>query len=247
MEYEDRLTIATPEGLDLSLSLAGAASRFVAAVVDLTIQTILLILLAVLAGQSGGGLVVVAIVAVLGFLVIFGYDVLFEVLNSGRTPGKQLNGLRVVRVGGHPVGFLTSAIRNVIRPIDFLPGAYLLGATAILATKKNQRLGDIVAGTIVVRQRPAKLSPLPGAAPAPLPLRDDDPLRTWDTSRISVEELATVKQFLERRGSIDYGARVRLAGTLGARLRPKVTGVPSELGDEPFLEALASIRRRLGG
>src|SRR5580765_360174 len=138
MEYEDRLTIPTPEGVELTLTLAGAASRFVAALIDLAIQVALLIALAVLLTAGGGGGVLIAVWAILSFLVIFGYDVAFEVLNSGRTPGKQMNGLRVVRLGGYPVNFLTSAIRNAIRPIDFLPGGYPIGASLIIATPKNQ-------------------------------------------------------------------------------------------------------------
>jgi uncharacterized RDD family membrane protein YckC len=245
MEYEDRLRIPTPEGIELDLVLAGAASRFVAAMVDLTIQFAILIgLIGVLAAIGSGNGVVVAGWAILSFLVIFGYDVLFEVLNSGRTPGKMLNGLRVVRVTGHPVGFLTSSIRNVIRPIDFLPGGYLLGATLILSTPKNQRLGDIVAGTLVVRQRIGKSVPLPDASRA-TSLAPAETYRGWDTSRISPEELSAVTQFLDRRTEIEPEARVRLAGTLAERLRPKVTGVPADMGAEPFLETVVTLRRTL--
>jgi uncharacterized RDD family membrane protein YckC len=243
MEYEDRLRIPTPEGIELDLVLAGAASRFVAAMVDLTIQLALLIgLLGILAALGSGNGLVVAGWAILSFLVIFGYDVLFEVLNSGRTPGKMLNGLRVVRVTGHPVGFLTSSIRNVIRPIDFLPGGYLIGATAILSTPKNQRIGDIVAGTLVIRQRIGRSVPLPEASGRS---RRTEENRGWDTSRVSAEELSAVTQFLDRRTTIEREARVRLGETLAARLRPKVTGVPAEMGAEPFLEALVTARRTL--
>jgi len=246
VEYEDRLTIATPEGVELSLTLAGAASRFVSALVDLLIQGSVLIALGVVfavtdAGFGGAGGVAVGIWALFSFVLIIGYDIFFEVRNSGRTPGKALNGLRVVRVEGHPVGFVTSLIRNVIRPIDFLPTAYLLGATVILATRRNQRIGDLVAGTLVVRERRAHVPPLPRIPPAA-----ESPWTGWDTSRITADELATVRQFLERRHSIDAGARTQLARTLSARLRPKVTGVPPELHGERFLEQLAAARLRSG-
>ena len=212
MEYEDRLTIATPEGIELTLMLAGAASRFVAAMVDLVIQTVILIALLVVLAEVGphNGFVEAGF-AIFTFLVIVGYDVLFEVLNSGRTPGKMLNGLRVVQVSGHPVGFLTSSIRNVIRPIDFLPGGYLLGATLILSTRKNQRLGDIVAGTLVIRQRGARIAPLPETPPRRAP---DLALGAWDTSQVSADEVATVSQFLERRTALQQEARVKLAQAL---------------------------------
>ena len=243
MEYEDRLTIATPEGVELSLTLAGVASRFVAALVDLAIEVAILIALAVVLGLVGNDVstgVAIGAWALVSFLLVIGYDVLFEVLNSGRTPGKWLNGLRVVRVEGHPVGFLTSAIRNVIRVIDFLPTAYLLGATVILATPKNQRIGDVVAGTLVVRERRASVRALPGPAAG----SGTGPAATWETSRVTGEELAAVRRFLERRSTIDLEARRQLANTLAARLRPKVSGVPADVPAESFLEALASPGRR---
>jgi uncharacterized RDD family membrane protein YckC len=245
MEYEDRLTIATPEGVEMSLLLAGAASRFVSAIVDILIQGGILLAVALIlgvmgsAGLGGGGLAV-ALWAIISFLVVTTYDIFFEVLNSGRTPGKRLNGLRVVRVEGHPVGFLTSAARNTMRVIDFLPSAYLLGAVVILATRKNQRIGDVVAGTIVVRERPGSVRDLPRQPP---PQPDYQPYASWDTSQITAEELATVRQFLERRDSIESAARTELAHTLAERLRPKVTGAPANLSRERFLEALVVAKR----
>jgi uncharacterized RDD family membrane protein YckC len=245
MEYEDRLTIATPEGVEMSLLLAGAASRFVSAIVDILIQSGILLAIAIIlgftgsAGLGGGGLAVL-LWAIISFLVVSTYDIFFEVLNSGRTPGKRLNGLRVVRVEGHPVGFLTSAARNILRVIDFLPSAYLLGAVVILATPKNQRIGDVVAGTIVVRERSGDVRDLPRLPP---PQPDYQPYASWDTSQITAEELATVRQFLERRDSIDSAARSELAHTLAERLRPKVTGAPANLSREGFLEALVVAKR----
>lgn len=245
MEYEDRLPIVTPEGVQLTLTLAGPASRFVSALVDLTIQLLLLIALAVVLGISGhaglgGGGVAILIWSVLSFLVVTTYDIFFEVLNGGRTPGKRLNGLRVVNVEGYPVRFLTSAIRNVLRPLDFLPSAYLLGAAVILATRKNQRIGDVVAGTLVVRDR------LPAWTPAaPLPVRAPDAFRphsTWDTTNITPAELATVRQFLERRHALEPGARTRLSRELAERLRPKIAGAPANLYGESFLEALVAAK-----
>ena len=247
MEYEDRLTIATPEGVDVNLTLAGAASRFVAAIIDMTIQLGLLIAIGVVFGAIGGiGVtssgIAVGAWAVLSFLVIVGYDIFFEVRNSGRTPGKQLNGLRVVRMGGQPVSFLPSTIRNVIRPIDFFPGGYLVGAVTILVTKRNQRIGDLAAGTLVVRDR---MTVIPALPTIPDNAGADAPWAGWDTSRITAEELAAVRQFLERRYDIDYESRARLATTLSARLRPKVTGVPGDVHGERFLERLAAAKLRV--
>jgi uncharacterized RDD family membrane protein YckC len=233
MEYDDRLTITTPEGLDLELTLAGVGSRFVSAIVDTSIQVaIILALVAVGAFTGGAGPVIVTIGA---FAVLFTYDVLFEVLNGGRTPGKQWNGLRVVRSSGRPIGFFASAIRNLMRLIDYL---FFIGAFAILVTVKNQRLGDLAAGTIVVRElhggRGEALAPVSAGAPSEY--------AAWDTSAVTAEELAAVLHYLERRDEIESETRRRLGHTLAERLRPKIAGAPAELRGERFLEALAAAK-----
>src|SRR5207244_8194466 len=105
VEIDDRITIATPEGVDLELTLAGVGSRFVSALVDLMLQIVLLVgvtAVGVAVGGFGNGFGAV-VVLLAGFLVFAAYHVLFEVFASGRTPGKRLNGLRVVRVDGSPV------------------------------------------------------------------------------------------------------------------------------------------------
>jgi uncharacterized RDD family membrane protein YckC len=243
VEYDDVLTIATPEGVELHLTLAGPASRFVSAIVDILIQIVLLVCVSIVLSIAGHGFGVgsglaLLLWAVVSFAVITSYDVFFEVFHSGRTPGKRLNGLRVVRASGHPVTFLTSAVRNVIRPVDFLPSAYLLGAIVILATPKNQRIGDMIADTLVVRERAGTQR---RAIDVPVPSAPV-PTGAWDTSRVSPEEIAAVRQFLERRTEIELGSRNEIARTLAERLRPKVTGAPGELRGEQFLAALLAAK-----
>jgi uncharacterized RDD family membrane protein YckC len=229
----------------MHLTLAGPASRFVSAIVDILIQIVLLICVSIVLSIAGHGFGVgsglaILLWAVLSFAVITFYDVFFEVFHSGRTPGKRLNGLRVVRASGHPVTFLTSAVRNVIRPVDFLPSGYLLGAIVILATRKNQRIGDVIADTLVVRERVGAALPASRVeVPVPSPPATAG---AWDTSRISPEEVAAVRQFLERRTEIELGSRNEIARTLAERLRPKVTGAPPELRGEQFLAALLAAK-----
>ena len=247
MEIDDRLTIATPEGVDLSLTLAGVGSRFAAAIIDLIIEIGLIVAVAVAAGilaEAGSGWGV-AMVALLSFVIVVGYDVFFEVLQSGRTPGKRLNGLRVVQTGGQPVTFVPSAIRNVLRIVDFLPTMYLTGIVAIVVTRQNQRIGDLVGGTLVVRERfgaEKARPPLVTTASYDVPAGV-----TLDTSALSVEELAAVRRYLDRRYEIDAAARTRIAGALLARLRPKVAGVPDGLSGERLLEAIAASRAQDAG
>lgn len=242
-EFEDRVTIETPEGVDLQLTLAGIGSRFASALIDGIIETVILVALYLLLVGGGSlgltpdqGGFAVALYTVVAFIVFVGYDVAFEVLNSGRTPGKRLNGLRVVRDGGEPVTFLASSVRNILRLIDILPTAYLVGCISILVSSRNKRIGDLAAGTLVVRDRkPAAPSVRPLYAPQSLDM-------TWDTSGISAEELAAVRSFLVRRDSLDRDARRQLAQTLAMRLRPKIPGVPAEIQGERFLEALVADR-----
>ena len=246
MEYEDRVTIATPEGVAVDLTLAGLGSRFIAAVIDTVIKVVasvgFFIFLfggsALLGGEQGSALGA-AVFYVIVFLIWFAYDVLFETLMAGRTPGKRWTGLRVVRMGGRPVGFLASAIRNTVRFADFMPSFYLIGMITVLVTKMNQRLGDLAAGTVVVREQPVAASPKPPPlahgylTPPPVPVPAS--VESWDVSAITTGDLATIRRFLERRADLTPQARMHLAQELAARLQPKVVGAPP-LAPEAFLE-----------
>jgi uncharacterized RDD family membrane protein YckC len=242
--YEDRISVATPEGVTLEASLAGVGSRFAAGLIDQALRIALLVALVGLQAVVGvdrsiSSGVFVASVAVALFLVQFGYDVLFETLASGRTPGKRWTGLRVVSVGGAPVGFLASALRNILRIVDALPGFYLVGILAVLFTRNNQRLGDLAAGTLVVRdRRQATALPEP-QAPAPPAVDGAGP---WDVSAISAQELATVRRFLDRRASLAPDARARLAHDMAVRLGPKVAGPARRWEPEAFLEYLVTAK-----
>ena len=244
MVFEDRLTIDTPEGVALELTLAGVGSRFAAALIDYVFQFLILaalvILLYVLGFDPFFGNGFASAIWLLGFFVVFwGYDVAFEVLNSGRTPGKRMNGLRVVRESGAPVNFTTSVVRNVLRIVDILPPpTYLVGISAILVTARNQRVGDLVAGTLVVRER--------RTLPAETRLSPSIQVPAWDTSAISADELDAAVAFLGRRRDLPAGARVQLAAELAGRLRPKVGGAAETDGDEMFLERLVAAKRGHG-
>ena len=259
MEYEDRIAISTPEGIDVEVTLAGVGSRFMAGLVDTLIKAVIILALFIAIGALGSGsgsaaepsgsdlAVGAAIVTVLAFLVFFFYDVLFETLGGGRTPGKRLTGLRVVRSGGQPVDLRTSAVRNLIREFEGLLTSYVPAIISVLVTRRNQRLGDLAAGTLVVREAPAPAS-APPAPPIslthPPPPPPDPP--AWDVSAVSADDLATVRRFLERRASLESAARQRLAEDLAARLRPKVAGVADGDGGERFLEDLAAVKAARG-
>ena len=248
MRYEDRVTIATPEGVDVDLTLAGIGSRFIASLIDTSIKLFVSIgfYIFLLGGTNliGGGevnAIGAAAFFIVSFFIWFGYDVLFETLASGRTPGKRWTGLRVVRIGGRPVGFVSSAIRNMVRIVDFLPSLYLVGMVAVVSTRMNQRLGDLAAGTVVVREKPVpKAAPGP-ATPAPPP--EDELTGTWDLSAITQEDLAMIRRFLERRHELTPHARSSLAHDLASRFHPRVVGAPV-LPPETFLEQLSAAKAK---
>jgi uncharacterized RDD family membrane protein YckC len=234
---EDRLAIATPEGVEVELVLAGIGSRFIAGAVDYTLQLIVIVAMAVILQPSAGA--AAAVFTSASFALIFFYDVLFEVLGGGRTPGKRLNGLRVVRSGGRPITFSRSALRNILRLIDILPGVYAIGMTVIFITPGNQRVGDLAAGTHVIRERHGDRAKVGQSFVPPV---DPEAARTWDVTAISADEVATVRAFLERRPQLRAESRQAIAGELASRLRTRVGGAPADVGDERFLELLVAVK-----
>jgi uncharacterized RDD family membrane protein YckC len=245
VQYEERTRIATPEGVELELVLAGLASRFMAEIVDAALIVVLVLGLIAVAAIAGGtaGLVIFS-VAVGGLMLIsVCYHVAFEVLASGRTPGKRMNGLRVVMDGGEPVGLHASAVRNLVRLIEGPPLFYVPAIVSILATRRNQRLGDLAADTLVVREpagpRRRRRGTTPGETAALSPgLR----LADWDVSAITQEELVAVRSFLARRDSFTPSARRGLARDLAARLGAKIAGQPPGLAAETLLEGIAAAK-----
>ena len=246
MQYEDRVTISTPEGVDLEMTLAGIGSRFIAALIDGLIQFLIILPLALVMAAASPSptdftpallALAFAVIAVLIFLVLFGYNILFETLGSGRSLGKRWTGLRVVEASGAPVGFTSSAVRNILRLVDWLPFGYAVGLVTALVTERNQRLGDLAAGTIVVRERRGDAAlPVYGSTASAIPAP------SWDVGAVTQDELAAVRRFLQRRFELDQAARARIAWDLAARLRPKVPGAPESEHPELFLEQIAAAR-----
>lgn len=246
MDYEDRITIGTPEGVTLRLTLGGLGSRLVAALIDSVIKGVAFVvlfmaatILAALLPPGAAALAIMAWASLVAFLLFFVYDVVFETLASGRTPGKRAAGLRVVREGGSPVGFRASAVRNILRLVDLLPGFYLVGILSILLTSQNQRVGDLAAGTLVVRERRGKKPLAPGGEGLHLP---EEELAGWDVSAVTAEEIQAVRRYLERRAELTPEARRHLAEELAGRLRPKVVHPPLRLDAEAFLRRLAAAK-----
>jgi uncharacterized RDD family membrane protein YckC len=235
---DDRMTIATPEGVDVEMVLAGLGSRFLARLLDSSIQAMGIIALAIVAavaGSAGLGGWAGALFAFGVFCLLWVYDVACETLGSGRTPGKRAAGIRVVGLRGEPVGFRASAVRNVLRIIE-LALLYLPAFVSILLSPRNQRLGDIAAGTVVVREVFGGRARL--ATPWTQLSVPADAVATWDVSAISADELATVRQFLDRRLELPWHIRNYLGWELVQRLAPRIAGAPDNAHPEYVLEGL---------
>jgi len=236
VELEDLITIRTPEGIELKLQLAGVGSRAIAGAADLILQALLTLILALLTGGlSGANGFLEAIFFIGAFVIWLLYPIFFELLARGRTPGKRWTHLRVVRDDGSPVDLPASAIRNLMRLLDGPLILYLPTLIGIAVTARNQRPGDLAAGTLVIRERP------PSTVATPAEEVPDD-LAAWDVSAITAEELSVVRRFLERRHDLDRSARDQLALRLSQGLRTKVAGAPADLDSEEFLEELALIK-----
>ena len=160
---DEFLNIDTPENVVFDYEVVGIGSRFLAALIDTTIIALLLVaangILAyfLLRGLDGGQInsFVVALLSLVSFAFLWGYYIFFEMRWNGSSPGKRQVGIRVIRADGTPITLAESVIRNLVRLVDFLPGAYGLGLVTMFIDGKARRLGDMAANTLVVREQTA--------------------------------------------------------------------------------------------
>lgn len=223
------LHVATSEGVPLRLDLAGVGSRLLAGLIDAAILAIgyLMVLIAVLipvafdpTGLSGfvAGILVGGVV-----LAVLGYHVVFHVFFGGQTPGKRALGIRVASADGQPATNLQFVLRALLMPIDvFLMIPVPVGLVAIAATGKHQRLGDLVAGTLLVRMRSASAGaePYPDRTWSGLPAKTL-PLTPGTAAHLAPEDREVLRELLTRAELTDRARRalfVSAAKTYCARL-----------------------------
>ena len=166
--YADQLNIETPEQVDLHFPIAGIGSRFIAVLLDMIFLFLgyglfWLIIYWIAQFDTGAHSAkessdtatkwVAAGLILIHFLMFWGYFALFEAFWHGQTPGKRLMKLRVLKDSGRSITLFESLARNLVRVVDYLPGMYLVGVISMLCNRQNKRLGDFVAGTIVVHER----------------------------------------------------------------------------------------------
>jgi uncharacterized membrane protein SpoIIM required for sporulation/uncharacterized RDD family membrane protein YckC len=239
----DRVSIVTPDHIELDFELAGLGSRFLALLVDALLIFIIIIVLIIAAavvgfgaiaaaGSASAGSWALAVAVFLYFVVMWGYFLLFEAINSGQTPGKKWAGIRVVRDDGLPAAWREAALRNLVRPADILPPpACLVGGLMIMFSKNGKRLGDLLAGTIVVthnpRLEPSERSSRWGAAWIARVERgrSRQGIMLEDT-RVDARQIQIIERFLARRDNLPVLQRQ----TIGWRLASPFLAV---LGEDP--------------
>jgi uncharacterized RDD family membrane protein YckC len=242
--------MVTPEAVPLEFQTANVGSRILAYVIDMAVVVagIFAALFAVaLLGQATDVVVPdwVAITIVLVLLPSWwlGYFIAFETLWRGRTLGKAALGLRVVTTEGAPVRFRHAAIRALLGLVDFAIASGFFAVMFILLTRDNQRLGDLVAGTLVLRERSGLAAPAPVSFAAPAGL--EAYTATLDTSRLTIEEYQAVRTYLLRAASLPPGPRaalaLQLADPVAARVRPPP---PAGITPEQFLRCVGAAHQQ---
>jgi uncharacterized RDD family membrane protein YckC len=238
----EKLTIDTPEQIALEFPLASVGSRFLALALDTLLQAaaflaaLLLTLGVAVAGSVAGvnfGVWSAALAILFGFILYYAYFAAFEILWNGQTPGKRWVGLRVISESGRPIGAFEAILRNLLRIVDQLPAIYAVGTVSVFLTSKNQRLGDLAAGTVVVHDLPVDRPMLREPAQATT--------TRYGSHRLTPEEFAAIDAYLQRRWTIEDDFRVRARGELVARIRPRLAiPVDAAVEEDTLLEEVAA-------
>jgi uncharacterized RDD family membrane protein YckC len=252
-DFSDKLTIETPEQTVVEFEVAGVGSRFLALAYDTLLQILVgvgLLLILVVAGiampnSARSGVWFLAFVVLAYFVLYFGYFAIFEVLWNGQTPGKRKEGLRVIKDSGRPITPAEAVGRNLMRIVDQLPALYAVGICSVLLSRQNKRLGDFVAGTIVVHEKSLQDSkPVWESSPA----IQAAPTTTFGSERLTPEEFALVEAFLNRRSSLPVDVRFSMAEQIARQIQPKLSLPPGEsLNAEKLLEVIVLERRSSAG
>ena len=245
MDSFEQLKIDTPEQIALELPLAGIGSRFLAMAIDTLIQmvlyflTILIFLFLLPQGFSIFSFLPKtlgpAIGIFVGFAIYWGYFAIFEIIWKGQTPGKRVAGIRVIKESGRPINAFEAIGRNFLRAVDMQPGLlYGVGLVSMMLNQQSRRLGDFVAGTVVVHEKPT-----------------DEVRPTWNTAvedtsaaasigQVTAEELVLIETYLGRRFELDPEVRLRTAIQIADRIKAKTGLQPqSHQHVDDFLEEAA--------
>lgn len=244
MDSFEQLKIDTPEQIALELPLAGIGSRFLAIAIDTLIQILLYLLTGLvflLLLPEGLSIFTFlprtlgpALAIFVGFAIYWGYFAVFEIIWRGQTPGKRIAGIRVIKHSGRPINAFEAIGRNLMRAVDGMPGVYGVGLVCMMLNKESRRLGDFVAGTVVVHEKPS-----------------DQVRPTWNTAsqmtsdsgemvQVTADELVLIETYLSRRFELEPEVRLRTAIQIAERIKLR-TGLQPQAHQhvDDFLEEAA--------
>ena len=230
----EQLSIETPEQIDLSFQKAGIGSRFYAALIDTGLLTLIALVgyyvnrnFIMELGETLGNWLG-ALGGIIVFALFWGYYMVFEVTTNGQSLGKRALGLRVIKEGGYPLGFADSAIRNLVRLADFLPFFYGAGLLTMLINKDWRRLGDLAAGTLVVKTARTDRK-LTGTRSRTVPSvnipQQAFTYTAWIQPALVTEtELDVIREYLVRRGMLPKLRRSELGRTIADPIIERMEG-----------------------
>jgi uncharacterized RDD family membrane protein YckC len=270
--YADQLNIETPEQVDLRFPIAGIGSRFLAILTDSFLQgfaiSFVLFVLGLIVSaapktsaasaaaiSSTAAKWVLAGTIMFYFLLYWGYYSLFEAFWNGQTPGKRLLKIRVIKDSGRQITLFEALARNLIRVIDILPGFYLVGVITMMCNREQKRLGDMVAGTIVVHERSDEQPLLSHnsrtftASLYPQPLEQTrEPVAALvpadGVARLDAGDLTVIDTFFGRALDLDLEKRAEIAGKIADRMSAKMqVPLPADVAPERVLESIAYAMR----
>ncbi len=266
IQAEEKLIIETPERVPLEFSLASIGNRFLAVAIDHFFQYLAIFLIAwfalSLAGYSSSDIAelpekamtempkwTIAVLIVVIFLVFAGYFAVFEWLWNGQTPGKRLLKLRTIREDGRPLTLWEAIARNLLRIADAVPGfivpIYSVGLIVIFLSERDQRLGDIFAGTVVIRERSDEAPSF--AETFSSRITDAAFTRvnkitgiTADVALLDQSEIEVVESFLRRRWDLNERQRTWMAWRIALPIMYKIKPGydPDTFTYEGFLEEI---------
>jgi uncharacterized RDD family membrane protein YckC len=231
--------VLTPEQVEILLEPAGPGRRFGALVVDLALvlsATAFVTRVALLALPSGLGPLVQGIAAV---LLSWGYHVYFELRHHGQPPGKRVAGIRVVDGRGLPLSLEQSFVRNVVRVLDALPAGYALGCLSGLLDPERRRLGDRVADTLVVRERPPLEADRRSGSSRSFNSLQTPRLARLARQTVSLEEREFLAELCRRADALENRARFELMEEVGRHYRTRLED--ARLSGENLVRGLAAL------
>jgi len=262
MRFFNRATLQTPESVELEFTLAGIGNRAFALIIDYTILAVTIVGLLFLAVAVSSELTQIviqlrgtadnvelwlgAIVLLTCFTLYVGYFVFFEALWQGQTPGKRWAKIRVIQDDGRPVSLGQASLRALLRPMDDILS---IGALLIMFSPKEKRLGDLIAGTLVVQEERSNVTKTGIILDAKAQEIADQLVQLSDIAQMLPDDFAVIREYLQRRSLMEQKARSEASLKLARQVKEIVSlkTLPTAMTSDLFLEAAYLAYQQQGG